>query len=68
MLYKGHIFLGEPIVLPSDTKANIEALTGILQGSIAYASDTDEVGTYDGVSVWTWLGAGSPSQFLLMGA
>jgi len=45
--------LGTPSLEYTDTKANIEALTGIAEGAVAYASDTDELGTYDG-SVWTW--------------
>ncbi len=38
------------------TKASIEALTGIPEGSIGYATDTNEFGFYNGSS-WTW-GAG----------
>ena len=45
--------LGTPHVLYRDTKSVIEALTGISQGAIAYATDTDELGTYDG-SAWVW--------------
>lgn len=42
-----------------DTKANIIAMTGLLDGSLAYATDTDELGTYNAdTNVWTWLGAG----------
>ncbi|MHA2265175.1 MAG: hypothetical protein ACXAEN_22500 [Candidatus Thorarchaeota archaeon] len=36
-----------------DTKANIEALTTANEGAIGYATDTDELGTYDG-STWYW--------------
>lgn len=50
----GDTQLGKPAVLYKNTKANIEALAGIAQGAIAYATDTDELGTYDGVSAWTW--------------
>ena len=53
----GDTQIGKPAVLYKNTKANIEALSGIAQGAIAYATDTDELGTYDGVSAWTW-GAG----------
>ena len=49
--------LGKPIVVYKDTKANIEALTSVVQGSYAYATDTDEPGWYDGAS-WHWIGAG----------
>jgi len=55
MLYKGHIFLGEPVVLPTGTEAEIEALPDILQGAMAYATDlpASPFGTYNGVS-WDW--------------
>jgi hypothetical protein len=35
------------------TKAAVEALTGVAEGSIGYATDTNELGSYDG-SAWTW--------------
>ncbi len=44
---------GQPAVLFRDTKANIEAFTGLEEGAAAYAADTDELGTYDGAA-WTW--------------
>lgn len=50
--------LGSPGVLYKDTKANIEALTGLDQGCVAYATDTNEEGTYDGAA-WNWGGDGS---------
>lgn len=53
---KGDQQLGAPQILYKDTKANIEALTGVLEGAIAYATDTDEPGFYNG-SIWQW-GAG----------
>lgn len=37
----------------TNTKAAIEALTGVVAGCIAYATDTDELGTYDGAD-WQW--------------
>jgi hypothetical protein len=40
-----------------DTKANIEALTGLSEGAIAYATDTNELGSYSGAA-WTWGGGG----------
>ena len=43
-----------PLVQYRDTKANIEALTGIGEGAIAYATDTNEFGSYDGTT-WTWM-------------
>lgn len=47
------------VVLSRGTKAAIEGLTGLPEGSMAYATDTDEIGSYDG-SAWTWgvLGTG----------
>lgn len=42
-----------PIAQYTNTKANIEALTGITEGAIAYATDTDQLGTYNGAS-WDW--------------
>lgn len=53
---KGDTQLATPYVEYTDTKTNIEAMTGIGEGAIAYASDTDELGTYNG-SAWTWRGA-----------
>jgi hypothetical protein len=49
--------LGTPAVQYTDTKANIEALTGIAEGAIAYATDSNELGSYDGAA-WTWGGGG----------
>ena len=46
--------LGKPIVIYKDTQANIEALTSVVQGSYAYATDTDEPGWYNGAT-WDWL-------------
>lgn len=41
-------------------KAVIEAMAGLLDGTIAYATDTNEFGTYSaGSDTWTWLGAGA---------
>jgi len=54
---KGDSQLGTPYVEYPNTKANIEALTGISEGAIAYATDTNELGSYDGTA-WTW-GQGS---------
>ena len=45
--------IGIPEVVYNDTKANIEALTGVAEGAVAYATDTDELGTYSGAT-WTW--------------
>lgn len=50
-----------PLVQYRDTKTNIEALSGIGEGAIAYATDTDQFGSYNG-TVWTWGqgGGGAP--------
>ena len=45
--------LGKPFVQYVDTQANIEALTGLDEGSTAYATDTDQLGAYDGAA-WVW--------------
>lgn len=50
---KGDSQLAFPQGLFTDSKTNIEALTGVAQGAFAYASDTDEIGTYDGAA-WKW--------------
>jgi hypothetical protein len=46
---------GRPLVLYQDTQANVEALSGdaVAEGAVAYATDTDQIGTYDG-SAWQW--------------
>ncbi len=39
-------------------KAVITAMTGLLDGTIAYATDTNEFGTYSlDTNTWTWVGA-----------
>ncbi len=48
--------IGKPIVLYPDTQANINALTGIITGTIAYAYDVRCIGTYNGAS-WDWTSA-----------
>ncbi len=41
-------------------KAVITAMTGLLDGTIAYATDTNEFGTYStDTGIWTWLSSGS---------
>lgn len=44
---------GGPLVQYRDTKANIAALSGIEEGASAYATDTNECGSYDGAT-WAW--------------
>lgn len=55
MILNGQV-LGKPLVLYKDTQANIEALTGLVAGMEAFATDLLQFGTYDGSS-WVW-GAG----------
>jgi hypothetical protein len=58
---KGDLQLGTPDALYKGAKAAIEALSGVPEGAIAYATDSNEFGSYDG-SAWTWGqgGGGSP--------
>jgi len=49
--------IGFPGVLYKDTKANVEALVGVVEGAQAYATDTDLPGWYNG-GTWVW-GGGS---------
>lgn len=51
--------LGLPAVFYKNTKAAIEALTGVGEGAGAYATDTNEFGSFDGTT-WTW-GQGTPA-------
>jgi hypothetical protein len=53
---QGDVQKAMPGILYTDTKANVEALTGVVEGAQAYATDTDEPGWYDG-GAWVW-GAG----------
>lgn len=58
MIRNGKI-LGKPLVHFRDTKANIEALTGLVGGEEAHATDTGENGYYDEVATaWVWGGGG----------
>ena len=52
MIHEDKVF-GKPLEQYTDTKANIEALTGISVGAVAYATNTDELGSYNGAS-WSW--------------
>ena len=45
--------LGKPQILYKDTKSNIESLVGVAEGAVAFATDTNVMGSYDG-SAWTW--------------
>lgn len=53
--------LGFPGRVYTDTKANIEALTGVSEGAVAFASDTHVFGTYDGTA-WNWLHNSYPAD------
>ena len=56
--------LGKPAILFKDTKANIEARADLVEGMEAYATDTNECGTYNG-SAWMWTnGGGKYRQFV----
>ena len=63
--------LGKPLRLYQDTKANIVGL-GLGagdEGCTAYATDTDELGTFDGAA-WAWgsvVGGVLPLIFSWMG-
>lgn len=56
-MQRNDIQLGKPDRVYTDTKTNIEALTGLTEGAVAYASDTDLLGTYNG-STWNWVSCG----------
>lgn len=43
---------GRPAELYTDTKANVEAQT-VSEGAIAFATDTNQLGTFNG-STWDW--------------
>jgi len=45
---------GIPFCEYNDTKANIESITGLSEGCIAYATDTNQLGIYTGAT-WTWI-------------
>jgi len=51
---KGDTQLGTPYTEYVNTKANIEALTGIATGAISYASDTLGLGNKNAVG-WSWI-------------
>lgn len=46
--------VGAPAVLYTGTQAAIEALSGVIEGAFAYATDIDKVGYYNG-SAWSWV-------------
>jgi hypothetical protein len=50
---KGDVQLARPQVLYKGTTAAIEALTGIAEGAIAYSTDDNLLGTYNGTT-WDW--------------
>lgn len=64
MIHDGEV-KGLPLISYRDTKAAIEALTSAVEGMIAYATDTDELG-YRAESAWEWIteGVGGSSSNL----
>ena len=49
----------KPTSIYKETKANIEALTGLVGGEEAYTTDTGEWGHYDFTNTqWVWHGTG----------
>lgn len=59
MILDGQV-LGRPLISYKDTQSAIEALTGVVAGMTAYATDTTLTGYYTG-SAWVWLSATSGS-------
>jgi len=53
MIHNG-VVVGKPLVSYNDTKSNIIALSGLIEGMTAYATDSDELGTFNGSS-WYWI-------------
>jgi len=63
MIHDGKV-IGLPLVDYTDTKASIEALSGLEAGMTAYASDSQQFGYYDG-SAWQWLDTSLPADIPL---
>lgn len=59
MILDGQV-LGRPLISYKDTQTAIEALTGVVAGMTAYATDTALTGYYTG-SAWVWLSVTSGS-------
>lgn len=53
---------GIPETVYKDIKANVEAITSPVEGMIAYATDTNELGSYNGTT-WDWGGGSGASAF-----
>jgi len=64
MIHNGRV-IGKPLVNYSDTKAGIEALdlSGDDAGALAFATDTEQIGIYDGTS-WVFDDSGGATAFL----
>lgn len=62
MILDGQV-LGRPLISYKDTQSAIEALTGVVAGMTAYATDTTLTGYYTG-SAWVW-GVGSSGSVIL---
>lgn len=55
----GDVQIGAPERPYRGNKATLEALTGILEDSIAVSTDTKEIGIANGDDTWTWIGFSS---------
>lgn len=55
--------LGRPQILYRGTKAHIQSLPNPEEGMIAYATDTNELGSFDG-NYWSWGSSGGSSTFI----
>lgn len=53
--------VGYPIVAYRDTEANVEALGSPAEGMLAWATDTDKFGFYDGAA-WQWVDPANPGS------
>lgn len=59
-----HYLYNEIVNSIKNTKVNLLAMTGLQDGTIGYAIDTEELGTYSAISnSWTWLGSGGGSAY-----
>jgi len=58
MIRNGQVY-GRPLVDYRDTQSNIEALTGLVGGESAYATDTGKTGYYNAIlAEWVWEATG----------
>lgn len=59
---KGDKQVGKPLVLFKDTKTNIESITNPINGMMAYATDTEQLGYYTDSWKWVTSGGGGASH------